>query len=170
MKSLGSLVPLGLVALALSGVAGCKKDEAPKPEPSATPARSLATARNRLNPRNPLGPMARIDPQAMKDYRLDVCYYGTYSLREARDAYLGSLGKDEPSEKKIPSFGVPGSTPTPAASGAPSAAPGAKPPAKASAAASAGAAPMPIPPIAGTTSSCAPRTSATPAPAPPPWR
>jgi len=49
----------------------------------------------------------------MKVYRLDVCYYGTLNLRAARDAYLGSLGKDEPSEKKLPSFGVASPTPTP---------------------------------------------------------
>jgi uncharacterized protein YwgA len=53
--------------------------------------------------------MARIDPQAMKDYRIDICYYGTLSLRQARDSYLASLGKSEPSEKKIPNFGVPAS-------------------------------------------------------------
>jgi hypothetical protein len=59
--------------------------------------------------------MAKVDPQSMKEYRVDVCYFGTLTLRQARDAYLTSLGKDEPSEKKIPSFGVP--TPTPAAGG-----------------------------------------------------
>ena len=121
MKSLGSLVPVGLVLLPLVLSAGCSKDEAPKLDPSA---KAAASGRNKLNVRNPMGPMAKIDPQTMKDYRLDVCYYGTLSLRQARDSYLASLGKDEPSEKKIPSFGIPGPTAPalpPAASGAPAA-------------------------------------------------
>ena len=79
--------------------------------------------------RNPMAPTAKIDPQTMKEYRMDVCYFGTQTLRQARDAYLASLGKDEPSEKKIPSFGgaKPGDpkAPTPAASGAPKAPPAA---------------------------------------------
>ncbi|MFT3776347.1 MAG: DUF3829 domain-containing protein [Minicystis sp.] len=143
MKSLGSLVPVGLIALALSGVAGCKKDEPPKPNPAAS-ARTASSARGKINTRNPMGPVAKIDPQAMKDYRLDVCYFGTLSLRQARDTYLASLGKDEPSEKKIPSFGIPmpgASAATPAASGAaaagPSGAPKAPPAPKPSAVASA---------------------------------
>lgn len=154
MKSLGSLVPVGLVALAMSGVAGCKKDEPPKPDPAATTVRpSSSGVRNKLNTRNPMGPVAKIDPQAMKDYRLDVCYYGTLSLRQARDAYLASLGKDEPSEKKIPSFGIP--TPPSAqpaasgaasASGAPKAPPAPRPSASAAASGAASAGPVPAMP------------------------
>jgi hypothetical protein len=145
MKSLGSWVTVGLLALTASGVSGCSsKEDPPKPEPAAgtTVPRILASGRNnKMNNRAPLGPLAKIDPQAMKDYRLDVCYFGTLSLREARDAYLGSMGTAEPSEKKIPSFGVPAQpTPpgaAPAASGAASAAPAAKPAPKAPAAPSA---------------------------------
>jgi hypothetical protein len=122
MKSLGSLVPVGLIALAMTSVAGCKKDEPPKPDPATT----AASARAKLNVRNPMGPMAKIDPVAMKDYRLDICYYGTLSLRQARDAYLASLGKEEPSEKKLPSFGIPGSTPAPTPAPAPAASGSAK--------------------------------------------
>jgi hypothetical protein len=164
MKSLGSWITVGLLALAASGVSGCSsKEEPPKPDPAAvgtaTP-RLQTSGRNKLNNRAPLGPLAKIDPQAMKDYRLDVCYFGTLSLREARDAYLGSMGTAEPSEKKIPSFGVPAApTPpggAPAASGAPSAQPAAKPAPKPSAAPSSqpgtaaqpsgsAAAPMPLP-------------------------
>ncbi|MFS8065672.1 MAG: DUF3829 domain-containing protein [Byssovorax sp.] len=81
------------------------------------------TTRPKLNVRTPMGPMARIDPQSMKNYRIDICYYGTLSLRQARDSYLASLGKDEPSEKKIPSFGtLSADAAKPATSGAPSAA------------------------------------------------
>jgi hypothetical protein len=112
------LVPAALVALALGGGAGCKKDEPPKPDPAQV--KPMNSARGKLNLRNPTGPVTKLDPQTMKDYRFDVCYYGTLSLRQARDAYLASLGKDEPSEKKIPSFGLP-MTPAPGASAAASA-------------------------------------------------
>jgi uncharacterized protein DUF3829 len=95
--------------------------------------------------------MARIDPQAMKNYRVDICYYGTLSLRQARDSYLASLGKDEPSEKKIPNFNPPAPKPTAPASPSGSASAGAKvapaPSAKPAAgpAASAHAGPLPVP-------------------------
>ena len=113
-----SLIPVGLLALLLSSTAGCKKDEPPKPDPAV--AAASASAKGKMNVRGPLGPMAKIDPQAMKDYRLDICYYGTFTLRQARDSYFASLGKDEPSEKKIPNFGIaspPATTPTTAPSG-----------------------------------------------------
>jgi hypothetical protein len=104
-------------------------------------------AKGKVNLRNnPLGNM-RIDPQAMKDYRIDVCHYGTYALDQARDAYFASLGKDEPSEKKIPSFGLPTNGAPPQINVAPAevvAANSAKakaPAAKAAAAASASASP-----------------------------
>jgi hypothetical protein len=134
-----TFVSVALTALFLGSVSGCTKNEPPKPDPSAvTPSSNAATARPKLNVRNPMGPMARIDPAAMKDYRIDICYYGTLSLRQARDSYLASLGKSEPSEKKIPNFGAPSvdaakpaaavappkapaPAPKPAASGAPSA-------------------------------------------------
>src|SRR4051812_31450074 len=99
MNSLRSLIPVGLMAVCLFGAAGCdSKKETPKPEPAATGApKGSAAARSKLNIRNPMGPVNRIDPQTMKEYRLEVCYYGTLSLRQVRDAYLGSLGKEEPS-------------------------------------------------------------------------
>src|SRR5437868_80947 len=88
-----------------AGAAGCKdKEEPPKPEPA--PSASPPNPRGR-GPRPPMGPLARMDPAQMKEYRVDVCYFGSLTLKEARDAYLASMGKDEPSEKKIPSFGVP---------------------------------------------------------------
>jgi hypothetical protein len=105
MKSRASLVLVGLIALALGGGSGCKKDEPPKPDPAAL--RPVSSARGKVNLRNPSGPVTKLDPQTMKDYRFDVCYYGTLSLRQARDSYLASLGKDEPSEKKLPNFGMP---------------------------------------------------------------
>ncbi|EYF03951.1 DUF3829 domain-containing protein [Chondromyces apiculatus] len=104
MKPVRSLLSIAFV-LATIGAAGCKEDPPPaKQEP--VPADS-ASAKGKLNPRSPVAPLAKVDPQTMKEYRIDVCYYGTLTLKEARDAYLASLGKDEPSEKKIPSFGSP---------------------------------------------------------------
>ncbi len=100
-----SWLPVGILALSsVAFVGGCRKDEPPAPtaETAAKPGN-----KSKLNLRNnPLGNM-RIDPQAMKDYRIDVCHYGTYALHQAKEAYFASLGKDEPSEKKIPSFGLP---------------------------------------------------------------
>jgi hypothetical protein len=103
-----TLASVALGALFLAGFSGCTKNEPPTPDPSAViPSTNVAVARPKLNVRSPMGPMARLDPQAVKDHRVDVCYYGTLSLRQARDSYLASLGKSEPSEKKIPSFGTP---------------------------------------------------------------
>lgn len=105
-----SLVPVALLTLAAVGAAGCKDDP---PPPTAEPATSASSpGKAKVSPRAP-APMAKVDPQTMKEYRADVCYFGTLSLRQARDAYLASLGKDEPSEKKIPNFGLP----TPPAAG-----------------------------------------------------
>lgn len=127
-----SLVPLALMSLAIAASAGCKDDP---PPPTPEPA-SSAAAGNRAKQqtmRNAPAPIPKVEPQAMKEYRVDVCYFGTLTLKQARDAYFTSLGKDEPSEKKIPSFGVP-QPPTPpgAATSSPAAAPktddkGAKP-------------------------------------------
>jgi hypothetical protein len=130
MMRRGSKVALlPLIGLALSAVPGCKKDEPPKPDPAAAAAESpSASAKmpSRHAPRN--GPFNRPDPAVIKDYRIDVCYYGTLSLRQARDAYLASMGKDEPSAKKIPNFGMAPPTPAAAASGSAAAAPPKVPP------------------------------------------
>ncbi|MEP7121691.1 MAG: DUF3829 domain-containing protein [Byssovorax sp.] len=127
-----TFVSVALTALFLGSVSGCTKNEPPKPDSTAVVVASsnAATARPKLNVRNPMGPMARIDPAAMKDYRIDICYYGTLSLRQARDSYLASLGKSEPSEKKIPNFGVAnadGAKPAAAAAAAKPAAPAPRP-------------------------------------------
>lgn len=142
-----SFIPVGLAALLLSGTSGCKKSDPPQPTAEAQTA-SAASPKLRPTMRNPMGPMPKIDPQAMKEYRLDLCYYGTLSLRQARDSYLGSLGKDEPSEKKLPSFGMP--NPPPATPPVPGASAAAAPSAKAPPAAappSASAPPSTRPPI-----------------------
>jgi len=105
-----SLFPIALV-LSTAGIAGCKEDPpAPTPEPASSAA---PQNKGKLNIRNPMAPLAKVDPQTMKEYRSDVCYFGTLTLKQARDAYLASLGKDEPSEKKIPSFGGAAAPPMP---------------------------------------------------------
>src|SRR5262249_34463423 len=57
--------------------------------------------------RTPMGQLPDIDPQVMKEYRVDTCYFGTLSLRQAKIAYLASLAGQEPNDKKVPNFGVP---------------------------------------------------------------
>ncbi|MDC0743639.1 DUF3829 domain-containing protein [Polyangium mundeleinium] len=132
MIRLRSFLPFVLALAPLT--VGCKKEEPPAPAPEAKPsAAMLPSGKGKLPLRTPIAPIPKFDPQAMKNYRLEVCYFGTLTLRQARDAYLGSLGKDEPSEKKIPSFGIPGASlppapptlvpPKPGGSAAPSAGP-----------------------------------------------
>ncbi len=112
MNRLRSSVPALLITLVVSGLSGCKDDP---PPPSAEPQSSAsAAARSQRPVRQPPNPTATVNPQQMKEYRVDVCYFGTLSLKQSRDAYLASLGKDEPSEKKLPNFGIP-ATPAPAA-------------------------------------------------------
>jgi hypothetical protein len=124
MLRLGSIVPLVLV-FAPSVLVGCKKDETVQTQPeSATSTTASPSGKARLPLRNAMAPVPKIEPQAMKEYRLEVCYFGTLTLRQARDAYLASLGKDEPSEKKVPNFGMP-SAPPPASLVPPITAPGA---------------------------------------------
>lgn len=126
-----SIVLAALVALA----AGCKDKQ---PEPTKEPASSAQALgpRGKMPPRPPLGAMSRVDPQTMKEYRVDVCYYSTLSLKQARDAYLASTngGKDEPSEKKLPNFGFPAPASATVDAGAPKPAGSAMP------------TPMPMPP------------------------
>ncbi|WP_437648679.1 DUF3829 domain-containing protein [Sorangium sp. So ce362] len=102
MISVRSLCSIALVLVA-SGAAGCKEDP---PPPQPEPASSAAANKGKASLRTPVSPLTKVDPQSLKEYRVDVCYFGTLSLKQARDTYLASLGKDEPSEKKIPKFGT----------------------------------------------------------------
>ncbi|HEY4118725.1 MAG TPA: DUF3829 domain-containing protein [Byssovorax sp.] len=111
------VVTVGLASLSLGALPSCKKDEPPPPKAENEKG---GRAHGKMNLRNNA---ARVDPQAMKDYRLDVCVYGTLALFQAREAYTASLGKDEPSENKIPSFGLNPAQPAAAAVAAPAPAP-----------------------------------------------
>jgi hypothetical protein len=116
---------LVLITLALVGGAGCKDDPPPaQPEVPTSASANAASARSKLPIRPPMGPVARMDPLSMKEYRVDVCYFGTLTLKQARDSYLASLAGAEPSEKKLPNFGVPiPVAPVAATSAAPSSGP-----------------------------------------------
>lgn len=152
--TLGQARALGAAALlGLSGLAGCSDTQQPqaKPEGSAAPQSSeLAIKRDKLPT---LAPSAKIDPLVMKAYRAESCFYGTLSLKQARAAYLASLGGAAPGPGKIPAFGVDlspetrptkdGAAPLAAGSAAPVAAGSAAPAAAGSAAASAAASSAP---------------------------
>jgi hypothetical protein len=151
MLSLRTFASLGLVALAFSAT-GCKKDE---PQPQAAPegrAAAAATAslpgRGKLNVRQPMA-IPRIDPQVMKEYRADVCYFGTLSIRAARDAYLASLNGAEPGPGKIPSFGGPATMPGTAGGAASGSAAAPAPPPPAASASASGSAGVQRPPPRG---------------------
>jgi hypothetical protein len=106
-----SLILIGLTTLFLTSVPGCKKDDPPAPDRAAAAA---SAAQNRGSAQAPASQATKLDPQTVKNFRLDVCYFGTLTLKQARDSYFASLGKDEPSEKKVPTFGFPiktGTTP-----------------------------------------------------------
>lgn len=107
-------VSRSLIAFALTsalGIAtgGCKDDSAPAPAATATPepSGSTASADPAKTVGKRLGPAGKMDPHVMKAYRADVCYFGTLSLKQARDAYVASLGGAEPSADKVPNFGQP---------------------------------------------------------------
>lgn len=147
MRSMRSLAPLPFALLVATAAFGCS-DEKPKAEPAASTATAAGSAKSKINLRQPIGPQVKVDPGATKDYRIDVCLYGTLTLRQARDAYLASLGGAEPSDKKLPSFGGPANPPTanttaPATTAAPgvTAKPAATPAATAKPTAAASAAP-----------------------------
>lgn len=55
-------------------------------------------------PSVPRSLIAKINPEAMKQYRIDVCYYGGFHLRRGREDYLAPLGKGKPGPGRIPLF------------------------------------------------------------------
>lgn len=160
MSSLRSFVSVPLALIVATAALGCGEDK-PKPDPSAAAsatASASASGKGRLNIRTPLAPTVKVDPQANKEYRVDVCYFGTMTLRQAREAYFASLGGAEPSEKKIPTFGgaVPPTAPGASAAKAPTAPSAAAPAASAAKPATSAAASAAKP----ATSAAAPAASA----------
>lgn len=91
---------LAMFVAALS-VAGCQDDPAPTPAPEAS---STAASKVETDKKKPTA-ASKLDPLAVKTYRAESCYFGTLSLKQARAAYMASLGGAEPAEGKIPNFG-----------------------------------------------------------------
>lgn len=121
-----SLVAMTALTLGL-GLIACGDDPPAGPEGSAASASGARPAMTG-------DPVKRPDPLVTKTYRAEACYYGSLSLKQARDAYVASLAGGEPSADKIPQFGadpddankaVPGAPPAP--TGAPTASPTASP-------------------------------------------
>lgn len=96
-------VPSCLTAMfvAALSVAGCQDDPAPTPAPEAS---STAASKVETDKKKPTA-ASKLDPLAVKTYRAESCYFGTLSLRQARAAYMASLGGAEPGDGKIPNFG-----------------------------------------------------------------
>ncbi len=96
---------LALFALSGSILVGCKEDPPPPPMPEP---KGSVKARGKPALRSPKMSSARlpdISDETMKRYRLELCRYGSYGLKFASDAYLGSLAGAAPSKDKIPTFG-----------------------------------------------------------------
>lgn len=93
-----------VVLLVAFASAGCRDDV---PPPTSNSAKAAKSAKIRSKARADLarGKVRRISPQAMKQYRLDVCRFGTMGLQQVRDTYLASMGDAQPGPDKIPSFG-----------------------------------------------------------------
>ncbi|MFO0616706.1 MAG: DUF3829 domain-containing protein [Polyangiaceae bacterium] len=137
-------------------------------EPQQTPSTALTpTALSSTDPHAGMNRQVDIPPLVQKTNLATLCAYGTLSLRNARAAYLGSLGNSEPGPDKIPDFGQtpsPGTNAAPPASGsaapssAPSSAPSAKAPPKATPAKSAAASAPPA--SASPAASAAPSSTA----------
>lgn len=75
-------------------------------EPQAAPTtNSAAGPMNSMDPHSGLNRKVDAPPLAIKMNAAQLCVYDTYSFRDARAAYLGSLGGAEPSADKLPDFG-----------------------------------------------------------------
>jgi hypothetical protein len=78
---------------------GCGSNQEASPDTASASGSAAKKAPTTVAPK-------RIDPLVMKTYRADACHFGALSLVQARTAYLDSLGGGEPSESKIPEFGL----------------------------------------------------------------
>lgn len=147
-------LPIAALAGLTIALAGCHDE----PQSAATSANTAAGPLNSMDPHSGMNRKVDAPPLTIKMNAAQLCVYDTYSFRDARAAYLGSLGGAEPSADKIPDFGqtFPPDTSTPPP--APSASAG---PAAGSAAPKASGAPK-APPA----KSAAPSASAAPSSAP----
>ncbi len=126
-RSLVAALAVGL------GLVGCGGNPEAAPEGASASAAKSGGA---------VIPQKKIEPVVTKTSRLENCVYGALALKQAKNAYMASVGEGEPSADKIPTFGFDPPEPpkppepTPAGSGAASATPksSAAPAAKASAA------------------------------------
>lgn len=126
-----------------------------------------ASAANSNNPHAKLPTQTvKVDPIVTKTYRAEACYFGTLSLKQARSAYMGSLGAAEPGPGKIPDFGAANSDAPPPKLGPAGPTPSASPSAKAPPAPSAKPAAPPAPPKASGAPATPPAGSSKIAPAP----
>jgi hypothetical protein len=124
MRSARFTLLLSIFAVSALPLSGCKEEPPPpQPEPAASASSAAAMAKSRAATKSPVASVPKIDPKVLKEYRVDLCYAGSTTLRQARDAYLASLGGAEPSAKKVPNFGT--ASPAAAAGGAATPPPGA---------------------------------------------
>lgn len=85
-------------------------NEPKEPEPTRAGLSSDAPVPTAAPSARAAAVLAKIGPEAMKQYRVDVCYHGTFALRWARDDYVASLGGHRPGPGHIPAFvDLPGS-------------------------------------------------------------
>jgi hypothetical protein len=77
---------------------------APPPAPTQLAAPPPPPAEPSAAPTAQPGGIGRIDPEAMKTYRMDVCWYGGFALRRGRDDYLSGLRNGRPGPGRLPVF------------------------------------------------------------------
>jgi uncharacterized protein DUF3829 len=105
MNKLASFTLCAVVALSGTLLPGCKEDPPPPPATAATGDKPKGAAQNRAEAKNAPSRVPRISPQTTKDFRVDICWFGSQGLRMVRDAYMASLGGKEPTPEHLPSFG-----------------------------------------------------------------
>lgn len=161
---------VGALLCVIGFASACHDD----PKPQVTTESAAPT--NSQDPHAGMNRRVDVPPLLSKTNAAELCVYDTYSFRDARAAYLGSLGGAEPSAAKIPDFGqmppdgaAPSPTPATSGSGAPAAgSAGPKAPPTASAAKSAAPKASAAPPKASNAASAAPPASGAPMTEPPP--
>jgi hypothetical protein len=88
---------------------GCEDETQKKASPAATVPQPMPEPLP-LAPAAPMiGPMGREGPtlpkSALKIYRAEICYFGSFGLVVARDAYWESLNGLQPGPGRMPTFG-----------------------------------------------------------------